>query len=296
MNEQLKYKVAAVQYEPTQFKKTFNIESLIKLTEQAAKEGAKLIVTPEMGTTGYCWLDRKEVEPYVETIPGFTTDKFLEIAKKYNCYLVVGMPEVDKETNLYYNSAVLIGPNGIVGKHRKSHSYIAEPKWSAPGQEHLVFETEIGKIGILICMDIHFIETARLVALQEADIIVHISNWLGERTPGSYWISRAFENSCYLIEGNRWGLERTVQFSGGSCVINPDGSIAAVIDKGDGLAFADIDLNWPRKRKVLDEKIFNDRRPEMYMNLPTDTYLWNPLEFFGLYGLNPLPKGKKSKI
>ncbi len=61
MNEQLKYKVAAVQYEPTQFKKTFNIESLIKLTEQAAKEGAKLIVTPEMGTTGYCWLDRKEV-------------------------------------------------------------------------------------------------------------------------------------------------------------------------------------------------------------------------------------------
>ena len=291
-----KYKVAAVQYEPSQFKKDYNINSLIKLCEEAAKNGAKLIVTPEMGTTGYCFLDRKEVSSLVEPIPGPTTKKFYEIAKKYNCFIVIGFPEVDEETQLYYNSAVLIGPKGIVGKHRKSHSYIAEPKWSAPGQDHLVFDTEIGKIGILICMDIHFIETARLVALQKADIIIHISNWLGERTPGPYWISRAFENCCYLIEGNRWGLERTVQFSGGSCVINPDGSIASVIDKGDGVAYADVDISWSRKRQVLNEKIFDDRRPEMYLNLPTNPYLWNPLDFFGLYGMDPLPKGKKSMV
>jgi len=291
-----KYKVAAVQYEPSQFKKDYNISSLIKLCEEAAKNGAKLIVTPEMGTTGYCFLNRKEISSLVESIPGPTTKKFDEIAKKFNCFIVVGLPEVDDETQLYYNSAVLIGPKGIIGKHRKSHSYIAEPKWSAPGQDHLVFDTEIGKIGILICMDIHFIETARLIALQKADIIIHISNWLGERTPGPYWISRAFENGCYLIEGNRWGLERTVQFSGGSCVINPDGSIASVIDKGDGLAYADIDISWSRKRQVLNEKIFDDRRPEMYLNLPTHPYLWNPLDFFGLYGMDPLPKGKESKV
>lgn len=292
----LKYKVATIQYEPTLFKKEFNIDSLTKLCIEAAKNGAKLIVTPEMGTTGYCFLDRKEVSPLVEKIPGATTKKFYEIAKEYSCYIVIGMPEIDEETQLYYNSAVLIGPNGIIGKHRKSHSYIAEPKWSAPGQDHIVFDTEIGKIGILICMDIHFIETARLIALQNADIIIHISNWLGERTPGPYWISRAFENSCYLIESNRWGLERTVQFSGGSCVINPDGSINSVIDKGDGIAYSKIDISWSRKKQVLNEKIFNDRRPEMYINLPTDPYLWNPLDFFGLYGLDPLPKGKKSKI
>jgi predicted amidohydrolase len=293
---QLKYKVATVQYEPTQFNKEHNINSLIELCEQAAKSGAKLIVTPEMGTTGYCFLDREEISSLVETIPGPTTKKFRQISEKYNCFIVIGMPEIDSDTKLYYNAAVLIGPNGIIGKHRKSHGYIAEPKWSAPGQEHLVFDTEIGKIGILICMDIHFIETARLVALQDADIIIHISNWLGERTPAPYWISRAFENSCYLIEANRWGLERTVQFSGGSCVINPDGSIASVIDKGDGVAYADIDLSWPRKKQVLNEKIFDDRRPEMYLNIPTDPYLWNPLDFFGLYGLNPLPKGKESII
>ena len=292
----MKYKAAAIQYEPTQFKKEYNISSLLKFCEDAAKAGSKLIVTPEMGTTGYCFLDREEIKPLVESIPGPTTDKFYEISKKYDCYIVIGFPEVDKETNLYYNSAVLIGPEGIIGKHRKSHSYIAEPKWSAPGQEHLVYDTKIGKIAILICMDIHFIETARLVALQDADIIIHISNWLSERTPGPYWISRAFENSAYLIEGNRWGLERTVQFSGGSCIINPDGSIASVIDSGDGICYAEIDIEWARNREVLGQKVFNDRRPEMYMNLPTDPYLWNPMDFFGLYGLNPLPEGKKSKI
>ena len=294
--ELLKYQVATVQYEPSQFNKDHNVSSLLHLCEEAGKKGAKLIVTPEMGTTGYCFLNREEISPLVETIPGQTTKKFETIAKKFNCYIVVGMPEIDEETQLYYNSAVLIGPDGIIGKHRKSHGYIAEPKWSAPGQEHLVFDTEIGKIGILICMDIHFIETARLVALQDADIIIHISNWLSERTPAPYWISRAFENSCYLIESNRWGLERTVQFSGGSCIINPDGSIESVIDKGDGIAYANIDLSWPRERKVLDEKIFNDRRPEMYLNLPTDPYLWNPLDFFGLYGLDPLPRGKESLV
>ena len=292
----MKYKAAAIQYEPTQFKKEYNISSLLKFCEEAAENGSKLIVTPEMGTTGYCFLDREEIKPLVESIPGPTTDKFYEISKRYDCYIVIGFPEVDKETNLYYNSAVLIGPEGIIGKHRKSHSYIAEPKWSAPGQEHLVYNTKIGKIAILICMDIHFIETARLVALQDADIIIHISNWLSERTPGPYWISRAFENSAYLIEGNRWGLERTVQFSGGSCIINPDGSIASVIDSGDGICYAEIDIEWARNREVLGQKVFNDRRPEMYMNLPTDPYLWNPIDFFGLYGLNPLPKGKKSKI
>ena len=127
-----------------------------------------------------------------------------------------------------------------------------------------VFETTIGRIALLICMDIHFVETARLMALQGADVICHISNWLAERTPAPYWISRAFENGCYVIESNRWGLERTVQFSGGSCVIAPDGNVIAVIDKGDGFALADIDLEVARARRVGGEAVFAQRRPELY--------------------------------
>ena len=78
----MKYKAAAIQYEPTQLKKEYNISSLLKFCEDAAKAGSKLIVTPEMGTTGYCFLDREEIKPLVESIPGPTTDKFYEIGFK----------------------------------------------------------------------------------------------------------------------------------------------------------------------------------------------------------------------
>lgn len=290
------YKVATVQFEPTLCEKERNIARLLELCEQAAAAGAKLIVTPEMGTTGYCWYDRAEVAAFVEKIPGSTTHRFAALARRHGCYVVIGMPEVDDD-DIYYNAAVLIGPDGIIGRHRKTHPYISEPKWAAAGDLHnQVFETEIGRIALLICMDIHFVETARLMALGGADVICHISNWLAERTPAPYWISRAFENSCYVIESNRWGLERTVQFSGGSCVITPDGAVAAVIDKGDGIAFAEVDLAVARARRVLGEPVLAQRRPELYPELLTNTYSWNPRDFFGLYGHQPWPHGKRSRV
>lgn len=290
------YKAAAVQFEPMMFEKERNVSRLLVMAREAAQSGARLIVTPEMGTTGYCWFDRAEVMPFVEAIPGPTTNRFAALASEFDCYIVLGMPEVDPATDLYYNTAVLIGPDGVVGKHRKSHPYISEPKWAASGDRHVVFDTKIGRIALLVCMDIHFFETARLDALAGADVICHISNWLAERTPAPYWINRAFENSCYVIESNRWGLERTVQFSGGSCIIEPDGTIAAVIDTGDGIAYGTIDPVLARRREVLSEPVFAGRRPELYMNLMTNCFTWNPLDFFKLYGHRPLPPGKLSRM
>ncbi len=291
------YKAATVQFEPTMYEKERNITRLLALCEEAAKAGARLIVTPEMGTTGYCWYDRAEVAPFVETVPGVSTDRFLALCEKYGCHIVLGLPEVDGATDLYYNTAVLIGPKGVIGKHRKSHPYIAEPKWAANGDvAHQVFDTEIGRIGLLVCMDLHFFETARLEAVAGVDVICHISNWLQERTPAPYWITRAFENSCWVIESNRWGLERTVQFSGGSCVIAPDGSVAAAIDVGDGIAYATIDLERARAREVLGEKVFAKRRPELYAEMMTNSFTWNPGDYFRLYGHQPIPKGAKSKL
>ncbi|MBD1599850.1 nitrilase-related carbon-nitrogen hydrolase [Pseudomonas typographi] len=299
MNEQTQYTAAAVQFEPLMFEKARNIERLSELVIDAARQGAKLIATPEMGITGYCWLDREEVRPMVETIPGPTTEHFHQIAREHDCYIVIGLPEVDPLTGLYYNSAALIGPQGVVGTHRKTHPYIAEPKWAVSGDKgHQVFDTPIGRIAVLICMDIHFIETARLAGVGQADVICHISAWLAERAPAPYWISRAMENHCYLLESNRWGLERTVQFSGGSCLIEPDGKVAATRDTGDGLVLGEIDLSRTRARPrlVKGQAVFQDRRPQLYATLMTDTYSWNPSDFFPLYGMNPLSPGKASHI
>ena len=284
----MKVNVAAVQFEPTMFEKDYNIKRLLQLVEEAAINGAQLITVPEMATTGYCWYNREEVEPYVEPIPGTTTSKFEQLASKYNCYIVIGMPEVDVETDLYYNSAVLIGPKGIIGVHRKTHPYISEPKWATSGDlGHQVYDTPIGKIGLLICMDIHYVETARIMGVQNVDVICHISNWLAERTPAPYWITRAYENDAYLIESNRWGLERGVQFSGGSCIINPDGTIQQVLDAGDGIVYGKIET---KRRKWLD------RKPIYYKELTLDSYRWDPQTFFNLYDAQKIPPGKKSKV
>ncbi|MCR5724085.1 MAG: hypothetical protein K6G80_03265 [Treponema sp.] len=292
------YMVAAINCEPKMFEKEKNLAKQYALVEAAAQNGAKLIALPEMATTGYCWYNREEVSPYVEAIPGPTTDLFGTIARKYNCYIVVGMPEVNTTTGAYYNSAVLIGPDGVVGTHRKTHGYISEPKWTKQGDlDHIVFETPIGKIAMLICMDIHFIETARLDGVRGADVIVHISNWLAEKTPAPYWINRAYENGCYVLEANRIGLERTVEFSGGSCLINPDGTLQSYCDSEETIVYGTVQLDKARENKFENgmEK-FGSRRPELYMDLLRDPYLWNPLDFHPLYGHDPLPTGKKSIV
>lgn len=289
--------VAAVQFEPTLFDKEGNIDRVAELVTRAAVGGAKLITAPEMCTTGYCFFDQGEAERMAEPVPGPTTQRFERIARECHCYIVFGMPERDEETGLLYNTAVFVGPDGLIGKHRKTHGYIAEPKWAAPGDlGHQVFDTEIGRISVLICMDIHFVETARLAAVGGAEVICHLSNWLAERTPAPYWISRAYENGCYVMESNRWGLERGVQFSGGSCIIAPDATVLDQIDSGDGLATATITVGSSADADRADRPALRARRPELYRQLQINSYLWNPKDFFGLYGHRGLPEGKAATV
>src|SRR6266704_2964481 len=124
-----KYRVAAIQYEPTLGEKEKNVGDLLRLVEEAAEHDAHLIVVPEMATTGYCWESRSEIATHVEPIPGPTTDRFQQLAASYGCLIAMSLPEVDPATNVYYNSMALIGPEGVIGRYRKIHSYISEPRW-----------------------------------------------------------------------------------------------------------------------------------------------------------------------
>mgnify|MGYP004468307967 FL=1 len=293
-----KYLGAAITCDPQLGKKERNIAEQYALVEEAAKKGAKLIALPEMSTTGYCWYDRGEIAPLVEPIPGPTTDKFGEIAKEYDCWIVVGMPEVDTATNVYYNAAVLIGPDGVVGVHRKTHNYVCEGRWAKQGNnDHLVYDTPIGKIGLLVCMDINIMETARLEGVRGADVIVSISNWVEDKTPAMTWFTRAYENGCYVMATDRCGLERGTEFNGGSCIIDPDGKLVCCADEGPMIAYGEIDLKKAGNKSFsgFGHKL-KDRRPADYMDITLDPYLWDPILSHGLYGHDPLPEGRQSKI
>ncbi|TMD45339.1 MAG: nitrilase/cyanide hydratase and apolipoprotein N-acyltransferase, partial [Chloroflexi bacterium] len=224
------YRVAAIQYEPTLGEKEKNITDLLRLTEEAASHGARLIVHPEMATTGYCWVSREEIAPFVEPIPGPTTERFLELAARHDCYIATSLPEVDPTTNVYYNSMALLGPSGLIGVYRKVHSYISEPRWARDGDLGFpVWDTPIGRLAGIICMDTEFFEASRIPALHGADVLLFPTNWLEEKCPSNRWMARAFENGVYFIGANRYGCERGVQFSGGSCVLDPDGAISAYL-------------------------------------------------------------------
>ena len=294
------YKVAAVQYAPTLFEKERNLLEQLEMVEEAARNDAKLIVLVEMATTAYCFFDRAEIAPYVEPIPGPTTERFGELAARYGCYIVVGMPEVDPETDIYYNSLALVGPEGVVGKYRKTHSFISENTWAKDGDLDLpVFRTELGNLGGLICMDASFPETARVLALRGADVICFPTNWLLEKAPAPAWITRAFENGVYLIAADRWGNERTVEFSGGSAVIDPDGAIQSYRDTGNGIVYGYIDIAKARDKKFVANETGDkllERRPADYSDSVLNSYLFNPDDYFGLYGQDGLPAGKESTI
>lgn len=297
-----RYRVAAIQFEPALGEKEKNTGALLGLIEEAASHDARLIVLPEMATTGYCWLSRKEITPHVEPIPGPTTSRFQELATRYGCYITVTLPEVDPATQIYYNSVALLGPEGLVGVYRKTHSYIAEPRWARDGDLGFpVWETPLGRLGALICMDAVYFETARIPALHQADVILFPTNWLDEHCPSSWWMARALENGVYFIAANRYGRERGTQFSGGSCILNPDGSIQSYLDNGEGIVYGEVDLErcrdkrWGSSQEIAGDRLA-DRRPPAYATLVHNSYLWEPLRYHSLYGQGELPTGQLSCV
>lgn len=246
----MRYSVAAVQYEPTMGDKDRNIQRLSDLIREAAGAGAHLVVCPEMGTTGYRFHSLAEIAPLVERVPGGpTTAHFASLSKELGVHLVIGLPEVDTATGRRYNTSVLLGPDGVVGKYRKVHLFEDDAVWASEGDQGFsVFETPLGRIAMVICMDLVFMESCRVVSLAGADIIAAPVNW--SASPVMWW-ARALENGTYLVCANRWGEERGATYSGRSAVISPQGQTLCSLDRGDGIAHAEVDTDLVRQHRTL---------------------------------------------
>lgn len=294
------YRVATVQYEPTLGEKEKNILDLLRLVEEAASHGARLIVLPALATTGAGWLSSDEIAPYVEPIPGPTSERFQALARRYDCYIALGMPEVDPATQLYYNSVALLGSAGVVGTYRKIHSNIGDPRWARDGDLGIpVWETPLGRISALICIDMQYFEAARSAALRGADVLVLPTNWTEDTAPSSWWMMRAFENGMFVVAANRYGRDRGVNYQGGSCVIDPAGKVQAFQPTGEGIVYGEVDIQrsrdkiWRHKGETIGSPLA-DRVPSEYRLVVQNSYLWEPLRYHSLYELGELPIGQLS--
>jgi len=193
-------------------------------------------------------------------------------------YAVVGMLEDAGEA--IYNSAVLCGPEGLVGVYRKNicRSWVWTSDGARPRPVPRV-RTLIGRIGMLICYDLRFPEAARCLALAGADIIALPTNWPqgADTSPDFVAQTRAVENRVFLIAVNRAGEERGARFIGKSQIVDPGGRRLALADTTEEtIITARFDPTLARqKRLVIVPGVFEmdtvgDRRPELYHRIVED--------------------------
>jgi predicted amidohydrolase len=291
-------KVAAIQFEPELGECGRNLERLLRMNREAAGAGARLIVNPEMAVSGYCFFDREEIAPYVEPIPGPTSRALGDVARAYGCIIVCGIAEVEAASGLYYNSAVVVGPEGLIGAYRKVHHFVSDTTWSVEGDLGFpVWETAVGRIGVEICQDAAFPESGRLLALNGAQVICFPTNWLGDDgCPAQKWISQAYENGVYLIAADRWGVERGVHFKGGSCIVTPEGAVQRFVRHGDAIVYGEIDPHGDHRFGCGPEDKLGDRRPALYREMLQNTYSWGGEHVHRLYGSPGLPAPTASRI
>lgn len=235
-------KAAAVDFIPEWGSLDDNIERLKEAVQKVKNENIHYAVFPETCVSGYIFSDFTEMEPYFDTIPGKTTEAILPILKGTQTYVSIGIAEKDSETGLAYNSAVLLGPDGIIGKYRKIGLNSQDQKIFSPGNLGVpTFNTPIGRIALLICYDDTYWQYARLAALQGAQIIgwhsvsdrmmpnANASDKLTDHSTIAQVQHMSVLNGVWVICATRSGIEinpitkSEVYYNGGSSIWSPEG-------------------------------------------------------------------------
>ena len=235
-------KVAAVDFIPAWGDLGGNIRRLVSAAEAVAAQGINYAVFPETALSGYAFADPSQLAPSVDTIPGKTTTALLPLLKRTGLYMSVGIAEKDAVTGIIYNTAVLLGPEGIIGKYRKNGLNGQDVQLFGPGNTDVsVFETKLGRIGLIICYDDTYWQYDRLAALRGAQIIGwhSVSDRVMPGTPPA--LAKANHstvasvqhmsalNGVWVIGATRSGIERNpingteLYYNGGSSIWSPEG-------------------------------------------------------------------------
>ena len=254
-------RVAVAQIEPRLMEKERNLAACLARLEEAAAAGASLLVLPECAIPGYMFSSAAEALPYAEEIPGPSTEAFEDACGRLDAHVVCGL--LEREGEHLYNSAVLVGPDGLVGSYRKTHlPFLGVDRFTVPGDVLPVYDTPLGRIGLEICYDLRFPEATRTLALAGADIVAHPTA----------------ENRIFLLTANRVGRERTGEFCGWSQIVDPFGvRLAEAGPTEEVLLVAEIDVERARDKDYVipgeyELYLFGDRRPELYRTLVEDRH------------------------
>jgi len=253
-----------------------NRKRILDLTSEAAGRGAQLVVFPECALSGYVFDTLDGARESSETVPGPFTTALEQVCREKKVHVVAGMLEAVGDC--IYNAAVLCGPGGLLGVYRKTHlPFLGVDRLTthSPGP-YEVFDTPVGRLGMLICYDLRFPEAARCLTLLGADILILPTNWpVGADASPEYTApARAVENRIFVVAVNRAGVEKGISFIGKSQIVEPSGKRLAIAQTtGEEMILASFDPTRAReKRLVITPGVFEidtvgDRRPELYKKL-----------------------------
>jgi predicted amidohydrolase len=267
-----KIKLALAQISSKREDKKSNLQKIEEFTIKAKEQDVDLVIFPELALTGYVLHD--QIYELAETIPGPSTKRIEDLAKKTETHIIFGMPELSEKTEAtIFNTAVFVGQKGFIGKYRKmylpTHSVFEEKRYFRPGYKTAAFNTPLGNIGLFICYDIFFPEVCRLTRLKGAELLICISASPAVRR--SYFeiltAARAVENTAFLAYVNLAGVEDGLQFWGGSRLVSPTGDLLAKAkyDEED-LVICEIDYNDIRPAETFIPTL-RDLRPELFDEL-----------------------------
>jgi len=246
-----------------------NLDKILRMTHEAE---ADLVVFPELATSGYDFRDRAEaLSLALNLVDGPEVYELCSVAKETNTHIVLGIPE--KAGSQLYNSAALIDPEGEVTIYRKLHLFDREKTIFDQGNIPLkAVETEIGKIGLMVCFDWIFPEVARLLALDGMQILCHPANLVLQYCQRAMF-ARSVENGVYTLTCNRIGAEertdRELTFTGYSQILSPRGNLLAQAGNDREEIIKAVITPTAADNKMITEHnhILTDRRTDFYGGL-----------------------------
>jgi predicted amidohydrolase len=240
--------------------------------EAAARDGAQIVVLPELASSGYVFADRAELASLAEPRDGAAITEWANLAEAFGLTIVAGFPEA--AGGKIYNSAAVVDRTGLRGVYRKAHLWDSENAvFDRADDLPLLVDTEHGRIGVMVCYDVEFPEWVRATALAGADLLCAPVNWPllprpdGERpTEMVRALAGAGMNRMPIAVCDRTGVERGQDWIGGSVITDADGYPLAIAEYGTpGIITADVDLAQARVKKFNEHNdVHGDRRTDLY--------------------------------